>query len=65
MTLVLNRRADFTLDSFRRVAFGREDVEIGPAARDAIPALRGALQREFKSALVRTSMELALQKIEG
>jgi histidine ammonia-lyase len=40
MTVVLDRRADFTLDSFRRVAFGREDVEIGPAARDAMAAAR-------------------------
>jgi hypothetical protein len=27
MTVMVNRRADFTLDSFRRVAFGREAVE--------------------------------------
>jgi histidine ammonia-lyase len=40
MTVVVNRRADFTLDSFRRVAFGREDVEIGPLARDAMAAAR-------------------------
>ena len=40
MTLVVNRRADFTLDSFRRAAFGREDVEIGPLARDAMAAAR-------------------------
>ena len=40
MTVVVNRRADFTLDSFRRAAFGREDVEIGPAARDAMAAAR-------------------------
>jgi HEAT repeat protein len=38
--------------------------EIGPAAREAIPALREALQKEFRSTLVRTSVELALQKIE-
>jgi histidine ammonia-lyase len=42
VTLVVNRRADFTLDSFRRAAFGREDVEIGPAARDAMDAARRA-----------------------
>jgi histidine ammonia-lyase len=42
MTVLVNRRPDFTLDSFRRVAFGREDVRIGPAARDAmISARRG------------------------
>ena len=40
MTVVVNRRADFTLDSFRRVAFGREGVEIGPLARDAMAAAR-------------------------
>ena len=40
MTVVVNRRADFTLDSFRRAAFGREGVEIGPAARDAMTAAR-------------------------
>ena len=40
MTVVVNRRADFTLDSFRRVAFGREGVEIGPAAHDAMAAAR-------------------------
>jgi histidine ammonia-lyase len=40
VTVVVNRRADFTLDSFRRTAFGREDVEIGPLARDAMAAAR-------------------------
>src|SRR6266516_4562132 len=40
VTVVVNRRADFTLDSFRRAAFGREAVEIGPAARDAMAAAR-------------------------
>ena len=40
MTVVVSRRADFTLDNFRRAAFGREDVEIGPAARDAMAAAR-------------------------
>jgi histidine ammonia-lyase len=44
MTVVVNRRADFTLDSFRRVAFAREDVEIGPAARDTIAAARRAFR---------------------
>jgi len=42
VTVVVNRRADFTLDSFRRVAFGREDVGIGPAARAAMAAARRA-----------------------
>ncbi len=40
MTVVVNRRADFTLDNFRRVAFGQEDVEIGPVAREAMAAAR-------------------------
>ena len=40
MTVVVNRRPDFTLDSFRRVAFGREGVEIGPLAHDAMAAAR-------------------------
>jgi histidine ammonia-lyase len=40
MTVVVNRRADFTLDNFRRVAFGREGVEIGPVAHDAMAAAR-------------------------
>lgn len=40
MTVLVNRRADFTLGSFRRVAFGREEVEIGPAAREAMAAAR-------------------------
>jgi histidine ammonia-lyase len=40
MTVVVNRRADFTLDNFRRVAFGREGVEIGPPAREAMAAAR-------------------------
>jgi histidine ammonia-lyase len=40
MTVVVNRRADFTLDNFRRVAFAREDAEIGPVAHDAMVAAR-------------------------
>jgi histidine ammonia-lyase len=40
MTVVVNRRADFTLDNFRRVAFAREEVEIGPVARVAMAAAR-------------------------
>jgi histidine ammonia-lyase len=40
MAVVVNRRTDFTLDNFRRVAFGREGVEIGPAARAAMAAAR-------------------------
>src|SRR5215467_15559584 len=40
MTVVVNRRADFTLDNFRRVAFAGEGVEIGLAAREAMAAAR-------------------------
>jgi HEAT repeat protein len=39
--------------------------EIGPAARDALPALRELLQQDFKSPLIRASVSLALDKIEG
>jgi HEAT repeat protein len=39
--------------------------EIGPPAREAIPALRDVLQLEFKSPLIRASIALALEKIEG
>jgi histidine ammonia-lyase len=40
MTVVANRRADFTLENFRRVAFAGEGVEIGPVAREAMVAAR-------------------------
>src|SRR5215470_12181399 len=40
MTVIVNRRSDFSLDYFRRVAFGQEGVEIGPAARAAMAAAR-------------------------
>ena len=40
MTVAVGRRSDFTLDNFRRVAFGGEDVVIGPAARSAMAAAR-------------------------
>jgi histidine ammonia-lyase len=40
MTVVVNRRGDFSLDNFRRVAFGGEGVEIGPVARSAMGAAR-------------------------
>jgi hypothetical protein len=38
--------------------------EIGPPAREALPALRELLAQEFKSPLIRTGVALALQKIE-
>jgi histidine ammonia-lyase len=40
MTVIANRRADLTLDNFRRVAFAGESVEIGPVAREAMTAAR-------------------------
>lgn len=39
--------------------------EIGPAAQEAIPALRAALEQPFKANLIRMSLELALQRISG
>jgi histidine ammonia-lyase len=42
MTVVVNRRSDFSLDHFRRVAFQGEGVEIGPVARAAMAAARSA-----------------------
>jgi HEAT repeat protein len=39
--------------------------EMGPAASAAVPALRQVLQQEFKSTLIRSSIALALEKIEG
>src|SRR5215467_10838591 len=40
MTVLVNRRGDFSLENFRRVAFGGEGVEIGPVARSAMAAAR-------------------------
>ena len=40
MTVLADRRADFTLENFRRVAFAGEGVEIGPVAREAMAAAR-------------------------
>jgi histidine ammonia-lyase len=42
MTVVVDRRADLTLDNFRRVAFAGEGAEIGPAAHAAMSAARSA-----------------------
>jgi histidine ammonia-lyase len=55
MTVVVNHRNDFSLDNFRRVAFGREGVEIGPTARAAMAvARRGflALLEQDRSAFI-------------
>jgi HEAT repeat protein len=38
--------------------------QIGPEARQAIPALRQALQRDFKLSLTRTGVSLALERID-
>jgi HEAT repeat protein len=38
--------------------------QIGPAARDAVPALRQALRRDFRLALVNTGVRLALERID-
>ena len=38
--------------------------QIGPEAREAVPALRQALQREFKISLIKTSVILALERID-
>src|SRR5262249_2544050 len=40
MTVLVNRRSDFSLGNFRRVAFGGDGVEIGPVARSAMAAAR-------------------------
>jgi len=39
--------------------------QIGPEAREAVPALRRALQREFKVSLIKTGVLLALERIES
>jgi HEAT repeat protein len=38
--------------------------QIGPEAREAVPALRRALQRDFRISLVRTGVILALKRID-
>jgi hypothetical protein len=40
MTVVVNRRSDLTLDSYRRVALESEDVTVGPVARESMTAAR-------------------------
>jgi hypothetical protein len=39
--------------------------QIGPTAREAVPALRQALQREFRFAIVKTGVKLALERIDA
>ncbi|HEV3263845.1 MAG TPA: HEAT repeat domain-containing protein [Gemmataceae bacterium] len=38
--------------------------QIGPAAREAVPALRQALQRKFRISLIKTGVILALERID-
>jgi hypothetical protein len=45
MTVLVNRRSDFSLDNFRRVTFGGESVEIGPVAGFAMDAVRQGVPR--------------------
>ena len=40
MTVVVDRRADFTLENFRRVTVGREGVAIGDVARRTMDEAR-------------------------
>ena len=45
MTVLVERRADLTLDAARRVAWDREGVELGPRARAAMARGRVRLER--------------------
>jgi HEAT repeat protein len=38
--------------------------QMGPAAREAVPALRRVLQRDFRISLIKTSVLLALERID-
>jgi HEAT repeat protein len=38
--------------------------QMGPAAREAVPALRQALHRDFKLSLIKTGLMLALERID-
>jgi HEAT repeat protein len=40
-------------------------AQMGPAAREAVPALRRALPRCYRLSLIRTSVKLALERIES
>ena len=42
MTVVLDTRADFTLEHFRRVAWDGEGVEIGPLALERMASTRAS-----------------------
>ncbi|MFT3670648.1 aromatic amino acid lyase [Aestuariivirga sp.] len=45
MTVTLNSRADFTLETYKRVAWGGAPVQIAPAAREKMKAARAYLMR--------------------
>jgi histidine ammonia-lyase len=45
VTIAVDGRADFTLESFRRVAVGRESVRIGKVARERMTAARAGYLR--------------------
>lgn len=49
MTVVVNSRADFTLENYRRVAMGGESVAIGPEARSAMAEGRANFLRLLES----------------
>jgi histidine ammonia-lyase len=49
VTVVVNTRADFTLENFRRVAYGGEGVEIGPGAVRAMGDGRAAFMALLES----------------
>jgi HEAT repeat protein len=40
-------------------------AQIGPEARETVPALKRALRRRFKIGIVRTGVALALQRVQG
>src|SRR5215831_16639827 len=44
MTVVVDARADFTLEAFRRVSVDREDVVIGPQALRVMGAARAGFE---------------------
>ena len=49
MTVVVNTRADFTLENFRRVAYEGEGVEIGPVGEQAMEAGRASFMALLES----------------
>ena len=49
MTVVLDTREDFTLEAFRRVTAGGEDVTFGPAALQAMSAARAGFEQLLHS----------------